>query len=1441
MSGKIPQISLGNVLPGWMLDKQKGSPKKPGSGEKRAEREATPDSGERKLEAGRGSGERRSGRMGTPDSGERKLDRITTFDSGEYKFERNLTPNSGERRSERIETPDSGRRKLDDLGSPHFGELSLDSFDSGSPTGKELEFLRKRGVGEKGRAPVSKRGSGERFLSRRKSSELKNFLSKERVSDLTRCQSVTIDELGESNFFSISPRSSSLEMDRIVGQIREHLGRGFSSAVAHILGQISCNQYLYLSPNGLDLAMGLEKERLLEIFLDGVERLTFENERSSSEKLTLNHVKRRRILEMGLRAIGQPHLNYLFGKPEIKQKIQRIVSVKPEKVQTPRFQELIERAKHAVDLGVQGSSREVAQKGLQSLSQLIESSQEREIFKNIKDNNERSSDLSAQKTFLIAINKLLLKKKKCAEKFVLNLGLRILTFPDMRPLFEIVKMKKIAGKIMEMNRREFNSPTTQTLIEYAHVVIHSPPTSLRELQFLLYWIQADFLFSEGTFDLIAGLRGWDLEGNCYRFAIHRFMEMAKWENKDHEVLYRLLQFIYFWRQTPANQDLIALGDDGDWRSLLRCLSEPGLEDFKKEIPKDFLNDMFYQGSCSIKMEQSQLKLEPFLAESDLPEMESEQFFLKEALGGEAIVDMTCQIWKDKGIVRLLRDSIISYLLEARERVTVGDLLFSRKEDVESLHIQARRFNQVIEFLVGQILSSSKEAEKIVKVICQVQKELIDLSAFEAAAAVYAVFQRPSVKKLAPLFSQDELFVSLFDSPEAVFSGKDGGRKLRELQNKGEVVFEALNLFLQDLSQLKEEVPDFTEEGRVNVGKLRQLGKTLNRFVRLKPQLAEYWTLKMKLVPNDFLLMAFQSQSVIQVEMERVVAKIATNLGSEFPPCLFHILGQISFNQYLYLSPSGFELAVGLEKAKLLKKFLRAIEKLLSEQSPLSTIGARRVFEMGLKVIVQPHVSYLWGNSKMRAIVDQIVSVSLKSAQTIKLMELIRKAKKIVQEGGQGCVEDGQRASSSSSSEVSPFSISLKELQFLLLWIQTDFPSTEETFDLVAGIREWDPYGNLYRFAIHRCLDMFKWENRHSATLIRLMHFIYAWRQAPANGDLESFREDADWTRLLVSLQRANLDNFIKEVPEDFLKTTSSLKQAFVKINLREEAASSFEADNHSPEVEVANPLFQARILGEAVPKVPHQIWEDKEIVRKLRDSILFYLLEARQQVTVQDLLSISKKKTEALQIQAKRFNQIMHFLVGQIFACNSLEKAQKIVKIICRVQKELLEVSAFQAALAVHTVFSQASIVRLKGAFLSNPLFVALFSNPDAICEQKEKARELRDLQEKIEGSFEVSGLIEGDLTHLWEGKDADFTGEGKVNLDRRRQFGRVFNRFARRKLKVLEHWNQVKLAPDDFLLMVFQAQGYEIDKDTEDQWWTRSDEIHKHGTKEYCFSRPPL
>ena len=757
------------------------------------------------------------GFLGRRNSGERKIGFLRKGDSGEKNI--GFLGNK-EKQKEPLEKRDSGERGMD----------SLAKFDSGGTPPV------RRGSGERKGTP-GRRGSGERrreVLGRGNSFEIKRLFSRNSRNrhsdligdDLSRFSSANLGEVELSGTFSISPRNSPLEIDKIVTEIRGYLGEKFPAPLAHVLGQVSFKQYMYLSPDGVDLATGLQNTDLLRIFFSAVEDLT-------AEKSPLSPVQCRRILEMGLRVI--PHVSYLFENPEMKVKAERILSEGSEKAETPRFQELVLRAREVIDrVGkIGGSSKEIVEEELRQMS----------------------------------------------------------------------------GSIQE--------------------VVQTPPISFKGLQLLLFWTQTDFPMNEDTFDLIGGIREWDTDENIYRFAIHRFMEMAQLDNRDPEVMVRLLYFIYYWHLTPANQDRDSLKNIAEWNQLVIHLSDPKQAKLRREVPEELIKEL----------------LEP----REVPP----EIHLPEVKGGNPVFrydsKVVYQIWKEKEVVKWLPDSIVFFLLQSGQQGGVADLV-SSKDNGDFISVHTKRSNQVTQVLAGQIRTaarrSTEQARQIIEILSCVQKELISVSAFEAEAAVYAVFRQPSIKRICRAFRDSKLFSALFENPEieALHGIKENAKKLRDLQDcrqkEGHGVFESSTLILWDLIQFRKNGADFTEKGVIDIDRLKMFGKIFHQFLTRREQALKFWTSpEAKLQPNPFFLMAFGAQTgkvgdeAVEDLYELNVAQIRSCLGKNFPDSLVYILAEVSCSRYSHLSPDGMDLAIGLQDKGLLKLFFSAVEKLTSERSP----------------------------------------------------------------------------------------------------------------------------------------------------------------------------------------------------------------------------------------------------------------------------------------------------------------------------------------------------------------------------------------------------------------------------------------------------------------------------------------------------------------------------
>ncbi|HAB99358.1 MAG TPA: hypothetical protein DCE71_06005 [Parachlamydiales bacterium] len=394
-------------------------------------------------------------------------------------------------------------------------------------------------------------------------------------------------------------------------------------------------------------------------------------------------------------------------------------------------------------------------------------------------------------------------------------------------------------------------------------------------------------------------------------------------------------------------------------------------------------------------------------------------------------------------------------------------------------------------------------------------------------------------------------------------------------------------------------------------------------------------------------------------------------------------------------------------------------------------------------------------------------------------------------------------------------ISLKELQLLLFWIQSDLSKIENAHHLAAGTREWDPEGEIYLFTLSRIVDLTKELNIEADALRQLLHFILCWREAPANRDLLRLPSFLfSWQKFIGELTRRNEQQEIIE--PDFL---AKLKY------------SGFLDKEIAPH-DLGNPVFDLTKLTQLIPEKPHDMWNKETIVKDLRDGIIFHILKTSQSIGTKDLAVHSK--TKMMLSQAENFNKITQFLVGQILACGSESEIKHIIKILCSLQLEFLKYSAFEAAFAVHGTILQASVIRLKPLFSKVEFFFDLFEDRSALCFQQKNATEIRKLQDENKGVLEASCLIRKDLEFLRR-NSSPFTEEGKINLDHLQLFGKLFNRVAAHKPEALSFWTtSMQITPNAFILKAFESQSGQIDGVTEDCWWNRSLEIHPEGSNIY-------
>jgi hypothetical protein len=280
-----------------------------------------------------------------------------------------------------------------------------------------------------------------------------------------------------------------------------------------------------------------------------------------------------------------------------------------------------------------------------------------------------------------------------------------------------------------------------------------------------------------------------------------------------------------------------------WREINESLSQQ--PELKKKLQQPFLTEF------------SQLKLLP--ESSDLVQIFANPLYPPSPLSP--------LIWQKESTVKDLRESILFYLLSSYEPITVAHLAGSSKEKPPSILLHTKRFNQVTHFFIEELLfcEDCSASKGIVKTLCFVQKELLDSFAFEAAFAVYAIFQQASIKRLSLAFEQVSGFYELFRHPDALFEQKMNAKELRRLQFEHQTSFEVFSLTLQDLTHIRDNPCVLTKNGTINLDRLRQCGALFNGFSMRKNHALFHWASKEKLVPSLPFIQAFKAQSGIEDE------------------------------------------------------------------------------------------------------------------------------------------------------------------------------------------------------------------------------------------------------------------------------------------------------------------------------------------------------------------------------------------------------------------------------------------------------------------------------------------------------------------------------------------------------------------------------------------------
>ncbi len=625
---------------------------------------------------------------------------------------------------------------------------------------------------------------------------------------------------------SFSPRENALTIRKMAHSIGAYLQKGgkqYPQLVFPILAQIYYNQYEPLSPDGTVLIAGLAKIHLLEPCLFAIQFLT-------SPKSPFPPSLSPNLLKFGLQILKQSAFQDILDQNPLKQAIDHIFKVGKE-LQDEELRELLQKAKCAMAVS---NSLAFAKEGLQLLSRCIHDKEDRIEFKGYQPSE--SDPFCDQKFFLRAVDAYLIKNpfqlrlNQLQKDSLLQCSLALLTAPDApNLLLTDPGIQLISKRILEKSFAECSAPDTPRRIHLIESILSSPYVSLFQLQLLMLWMQ-DALDRQNEFSILAGSREKDPEGNLCRFAMMRFEKLAAQRPSELDILRQLLRFIYCWRASPANQEL---------------LSDPNIE-----ANWQVCSLLIHQNN-DLQILQEQLEREFFISSNHW--ISGRSF-----LNPQQNAAVSGSFWDSEEAVDILRDSLLSYFLVGQE-VKILDLVRHPEEASPAILLQSKRFNQVVQYFVSQLLQESNSfdaIQRMVKVMCLAKEALIEKGAFQPALTIHAAFHQASINRLWEGFQLPSFSSHIVD--EGIWSNVRNFQKLRAVQDEHPNPFEVFFLVLHTLAFARE-IPELTEDGEINLHRLQILGDLFNTFI-IRKEKAKYSWADVDLRPDPALLNEFSRQS-----------------------------------------------------------------------------------------------------------------------------------------------------------------------------------------------------------------------------------------------------------------------------------------------------------------------------------------------------------------------------------------------------------------------------------------------------------------------------------------------------------------------------------------------------------------------------------------------------
>ncbi|MCC6127596.1 MAG: hypothetical protein IT584_00110 [Chlamydiae bacterium] len=367
--------------------------------------------------------------------------------------------------------------------------------------------------------------------------------SHKRISQVLALSSKNLLDAAGSSNFSFSPKARPEQIEELAGLFKERLGPDYPPCLSQVLAQISYNQYVFISPECCELAIALEQSNLLAPLILAVEKLSTPDS-ALYRVIPLYKVRAKRLIEAALKILRLPQISSLLIRIDVDEAAKSIISRGAEDCKNQKLLSLADETKDIVNHYRERRSillSDIAEKGIAILFDFYKISEDQQII----------SDLSSlfsmdpypsEKTFLFATYKLLCEKKDAfrlthlQKEVLLQQFVQMILHPNLAPLASILNIKKMSQELLIVDGTD--SLRTQRLKRSTKALISTTVLSLKELQFMLFWIQSNLAKTSDTLDLAGGTREWDPEGKLYQTAVSRFLELAQRMKPDLELLAR---------------------------------------------------------------------------------------------------------------------------------------------------------------------------------------------------------------------------------------------------------------------------------------------------------------------------------------------------------------------------------------------------------------------------------------------------------------------------------------------------------------------------------------------------------------------------------------------------------------------------------------------------------------------------------------------------------------------------------------------------------------------------------------------------------------------------------------------------------------------------------------------------------------------------------------